>query len=277
MNSTLASDVSLVILSDNAPRTLSMTLATYMRSHLLDIIPHHSIVNRGSASAVQQIAAEYKIPVFSANAEQGFFSMLKEGIAQSHTKYLLFVEEDCQVWEHLKGANLEKELLMSLDLLESGHADLVRLRHAWQGKVRHKAASVYSYFYPVSQLSSRWAHAEGLSDAPPWVKAFRRLIHPYKSKRWIGRSVYVEENPHLKFPHYIKKVDNSYIIDSSVFYWTNQPTLISASMMKRIIKVAEARFTLFPSYNSLDFEDSVNGKDWKKAHLKVGVTEGIFT
>lgn len=77
--------------------------------------------------------------------------------------------------------------------------------------------------------------AEGLSEAPDWIKSIRRFFHPLRSKRSIGRCVYVEQNPHLRFPQYITKIDEGYIIDSEVFQWTNQPTLIARSRIRQIL------------------------------------------
>ncbi len=106
------------------------------------------------------------------------------------------------VWEHLRGENLEKELREAFGLLKSNQADMVRLRHSWRGKTRYKSAYTYSYYYSIEQLATMWLHSEGLSEAPEWVKALRRFFHPVRAKRSIGRSVYVEEIPHLCFPDF---------------------------------------------------------------------------
>ena len=102
------------------------------------------------------------------------------------TDYVLLAEDDCMIWEHLRGENLEKQLKRALDLLISGQADMVRLRHAWRGCTRYKAAYTYSYFYPVEQLATMWVHAEGLSEAPDWIKSIRRNQVPcWSNKRSI--------------------------------------------------------------------------------------------
>ena len=192
------------------------------------------------------------------------------------TDYVLLAEDDCMIWEHLRGENLEKQLKRALDLLISGQADMVRLRHAWRGCTRYKAAYTYSYFYPVEQLATMWVHAEGLSEAPDWIKSIRRFFHPLRSKRSIGRCVYVEQNPHLCFPQYITKIDEGYIIDSEVFQWTNQPTLIARSRIRQILTGLEQ---MSGSIGKLpqDFEHAVNSPRWRNAHMNIGVIRGIFT
>ena len=84
--------------------------------------------------------------------EGGFIGALHTAVNALDTDYVLLAEDDCMIWEHLRGENLEKQLKRALDLLISGQADMVRLRHAWRGCTRYKAAYTYSYFYPVEQL-----------------------------------------------------------------------------------------------------------------------------
>lgn len=94
----------------------------------------------------------------AAPVEGGFIGALHTAVNALDTDYVLLAEDDCMIWEHLRGENLEKQLKRALDLLISGQADMVRLRHAWRGCTRYKAAYTYSYFYPVEQLATMWVH-----------------------------------------------------------------------------------------------------------------------
>mgnify|MGYP000632900135 CR=1 FL=1 len=91
-----------------------------------------------------------------------------------------------------------------------------------------------------------------------------------------SRCVYVEQNPHLRFPQYITKIDEGYIIDSEVFQWTNQPTLIARSRIRQILTGLEQ---MSGSIGKLpqDFEHAVNSPRWRNAHMNIGVIRGIFT
>ena len=268
--------IGLALLCDNAPYTLAMTLASYERTGLLDYLDAACVVYPEGADKVEHTARVCGIPAAPSSMEGGFIGALATAVATLDTDYVLLAEDDCMVWEHLRGEMLEKQLKKALDLLVSGQADMVRLRHAWRGSTRYKAAYTYSYFYPVEQLATLWMHAEGLSEAPDWVKSMRRFFHPVRSKRSIGRCVYVEQNPHLRFPQYIRKIEGGYIIDSEVFEWTNQPTLIARSRMRQILAgLAQAHGNIgkLPQ----DFENAVNNPRWRDAHMNIGVIRGIFT
>lgn len=268
--------VGLALLCDNAPYTLAMTLASYGRSGLLGYFDEACAVFPESAVKVRETALSHGLSAVAAPVEGGFIGALHTAVNALDTDYVLLAEDDCMIWEHLRGENLEKQLKRALDLLISGQADMVRLRHAWRGCTRYKAAYTYSYFYPVEQLATMWVHAEGLSEAPDWIKSIRRFFHPLRSKRSIGRCVYVEQNPHLRFPQYITKIDEGYIIDSEVFQWTNQPTLIARSRIRQILTGLEQ---MSGSIGKLpqDFEHAVNSQRWRNAHMNIGVIRGIFT
>lgn len=268
--------VGLALLCDNAPYTLAMTLASYDRAGLLEYFDEACVVFPESAAKVCETALSYGLAAEVSPGDGGFIGALHTAVNALDTDYILLAEDDCMIWEHLRGETLEKQLKRALELLMSGQADMVRLRHAWRGSTRYKAAYTYSYFYPVEQLATMWVHAEGLSEAPDWVKSLRRFFHPFRSKRSIGRCVYVEQNPHLRFPRYITKIDEGYIIDSEVFQWTNQPTLISRSRIRQILSgLAQAPGTIgkLPQ----DFETAVNNPRWRDAHMNIGVIRGIFT
>lgn len=253
-----------------------MTLASYDRAGLLDYFDASCAIYPEGAGKVMETALAYGIPAVPCRPEEGFVGALHAAVSALDTEYVLLAEDDCMIWEHLRGESLESQLKSALELLMSGQADMVRLRHAWRGCARYKAAYTYSYFYPVEQLATMWMHAEGLSEAPDWIKSIRRFFHPVRSKRSIGRCVYVEQNPHLRFPQYIRKIEGGFIIDSEVFQWTNQPTLIARSRIKQILTgLSQAPGTIgrLPQ----DFENAVNNPRWRNAHLNIGVMRGIFT
>ena len=189
--------VGLALLCDNAPYTLAMTLASYDRAGLLEYFDEACIVFPENAIKVCETALSYGLAAEASPADGGFIGALHTAVNSLDTDYILLAEDDCMIWEHLRGETLEKQLKRALELLTSGQADMVRLRHAWRGSTRYKAAYTYSYFYPVEQLATMWVHAEGLSEAPDWVKSLRRFFHPFRSKRSIGRCVYEIGRAHV--------------------------------------------------------------------------------
>lgn len=269
--------VGLAIFSYKAPHTLRETLASYKRSGLLDLFDDACIFFVGSAPNDEPVAREFGIRNISTGEELGVRGGISCMIANMKTDYILFVEHDCMVWNGAVSEKLRIHLSEALGVLERDAADMVRLRHSWIRKTNTNAAAIYSFFYQVDQLSSSWKHAENLSDAAPWVKWLRRATHPLRANRWIGRSVYVEENPHLKFPKYIHKDGNIFIVDSSVFHWTNQPSLFPREfLIKGLQQVSPLLSLSYDSSSRLEFEKSVNSRHWRNSHYRIGVAQGIF-
>lgn len=269
--------VGLAVFCDKAPQTLARTLASYDRTGLFRFFDDACVFFIGGSPDDAIVASRYGMRCFMIPEEKGFGGALKKLTEVMDTDFVLTVEHDCAVWGGSTVDKLREQFAEALGVLVRDAADVVRLRHSWMGQSQVSAAAVYSYFYPVEQLASRWRHAENLSEAPPWVKFFRRLLNPLRSKRWIGRSVYVEENPHVKFPSYIHKDGNLFIVDSSVFHWSNQPSLVPMGFLKKRIMEASQEWSLFSEcVMGKDLERLVNSRSWRKAHHRIGVAPGIF-
>ena len=268
--------VGLTVFCDKAPRTLARTLASYERSGLLRFFDDVCVFFIGGHNGDSAVASKYGLRSFMIDDGLGFGGALKKAVDVMDADYVLMVDHDRAVWGGSTVETLREQLTEAMGVLVRDAADVVRLRHSWMGKSPVSAAAVYSYFYPVDQLSSRWKHAENLSDAPSWMKFFRRLMNPLRAKRWIGRSVYVEENPHLKFPSYIHKDGNLFIVDSAVFHWSNQPSLVSMGFLKKQIMGATEHSLFSQCVTGSDLERLVNSRKWRNAHHRIGVAPGIF-
>lgn len=267
--------VGLVVFSYKTPLTLSATFDSYRKSGFLDFFDDICIFFIGRNKDDENVARENGARFVHCDEEKGFMGALREIGEHVETDYILWVEHDCKIWSRLTEQQLYGQLKESLGVLERDAADLVRLRHSWLGNPGVSAAALYSYYYEIVQLSSHWRNSEPLSEAPSWVKWVRRKLNPLRSKRWIGRSVYVEENPHLIFPQYIHKDGSLFIVDSEVFQWSNQPSLFSRQFMlngkKKLDELAADGRT--PS----SFARSINSGEWRTSHYRVGIAPGIFT
>lgn len=266
--------VGLMIFSYKAPLTLAATFDSYRRSGFLDLFDDVCIFFIGLNKDDAAVAEENGARCVLCDEGEGFTGAINALGQYVKTDYVLWVEHDCKIWGRLTREQLEKQLAEAIGVLERDAADMVRLRHSWLANPNISAASLYSYYYEIQQLSSHWRNSEPLSEAPPWVKWMRRKLNPVRSKRWIGRSVYVEENPHLIYPEYIRKDGNIFIVDSEVFQWSNQPSLFSRDFL---LKGTQKLQELNDTHTASAFSKSINTSDWRKAHYRIGVAPGIFT
>ena len=269
--------VGLAVFSYKAPHTLGETLASYKRSGLLDLFDDICIFFVGSTPRDLAVAEQFDLRSISTGEELGVRGGISCMTANMKTDYILLVEHDCIVWNGATPEKLRNHLMEALGVLDRDAADMVRLRHSWIRKTKINAAAIYSYFFQIDQLSSSWKHAENLSDAAPWVKWLRRTMNPLRARQWIGRSVYVEESPHLKFPKYIHKDGNIFIVDSSVFHWTNQPSLFPREFLIKGMRQVSPLLSLNNNNSSrLEFEKSINTRHWRDSHYRIGIARGIF-
>ncbi len=271
--------VGLMVFSYKAPLTLAATFESYRQSGLLEMMDDICIFFIGEHKDDISVASMYNARHVVCDEEKGFMGAVELLAQFIQTDYVLWAEHDCKVWSRLTPGRLYRQLSEALGVLERDSADLVRLRHSWLGNPHVNAAALYSYYYEIQQLSSRWRNSEKLSDAPSWVKWMRRMANPLRSRRWIGRSVYVEENPHLIFPKYIHKDGSIFIVDSAVFQWSNQPSLFSRDFLLRGTRKLKDISAAAHSEQSTPggFSKALNTSAWRKAHYRVGVAPGIFT
>ena len=102
--------IGLALLCDNAPYTLAMTLASYERTGLLDYLDAACVVYPEGGGKVEHTARVCGIPAVPSSMEGGFVGALATAVTTLDTDYVLLAEDDCMVWEHLRGETLEKQL-----------------------------------------------------------------------------------------------------------------------------------------------------------------------
>lgn len=268
----------LIVFSYKAPLTLATTLESYRRCVFFNFFDDSCIFFIGNSKDNHAVAKDFGVRYVDFDDEADFSEAISRIPEELKTDYLLWVEHDCKLWGYLTREQLYSQFAESLDVLERGEADIVRLRHSWLSNPNVSAAALYSYYYEIDQLSSYWKNSEPLSQAPKWVKRLRRMFNPVRAKRWIGRSVYVEEHPHLIYPQYIKKEGNLFIVDSEVFQWSNQPSIFSRNfLLKGIEDLRESMLQGGLGASSARFTGAVNSKKWQQSHYKIAVAPGVFT
>ncbi|OCA02960.1 hypothetical protein [Akkermansia glycaniphila] len=269
--------VGLAILSYKSPQTLSKTLENYARVHLKEMFDDACVVFQSVGPKDLAVADKWEYRTVASGHYLGVIEDLRLTLENMRTDYILLMENDCPIESNLSERDVRAELEKAVRLLADGEADMVRLRHAWRPGGSSNAAAKYSRYYDVNQLSASWQNAEKLSNSPQWVKKMRRLLFPKEARHSIGRAVYVEENPHLCFPDDIRKVGSFYIVDSAVFPWTNQPSLIPRRFLEqslvRLSRVQQGLVNMSPD----DLERLFNSRRWDSEHFRIAISKGIFT
>lgn len=267
--------VGLAILSWKAPLTLKSSLESYISKDLFSLFDDVCLCFQeidDNDILIAETAGLRYIGNSSNTGIQGGFKFAQKSL---DTDYILILENDLPFVADQDEA--KKQLSDCLTMMEYGMADMARMRSRFNPGYPHRAASVYSKFYPISHQDPKWNDTEKLDHSPNWKKRMRRFLRPQKARKWSGRSVYIESNPEQLFPDIISREGEYFIVDSSVMPWTNQPTLISAKLFRELMDYAENHPSSRTVNGFQDFEKSLNCKFWRSRHYQIIITPGLFT
>ena len=162
----------------------------------------------------------------------------QEQLAQHiNADYVLLTQNDCPLVEDL--AEVRKQLIVAIELLESGKIDLMRFRHRWLVGEGFSDVVKYVRFYNVRSIDEHFARDEhGITEAffhYSLLKNIKKYIRPFKARRLIGRSVYIEKNPEKLFPKFIQKEKDVLIIKSECIDYTEQSFLIKKEFFLSVL------------------------------------------
>ena len=269
--------VGLGILSYKAHETLKQTLESYEKQNLSSVFDDQVIYFNDFNEQDQKIADSFGYRA-AGGLNIGFKA--QEQLAQHiNADYVLLTQNDCPLVEDL--AEVRKQLIVAIELLESGKIDLMRFRHRWLVGEGFSDVVKYVRFYNVRSIDEHFARDEhGITEAffhYSLLKNIKKYIRPFKARRLIGRSVYIEKNPEKLFPKFIQKEKDVLIIKSECIDYTEQSFLIKKefflSVLCRYINENPKGRTLHgfqvPEY-------ILNCRWWRKMNFKIGVPKGLF-
>ena len=169
---------------------------------------------------------------------------------------------------------LENDLL----LVENSKTTFALLKESLEHLYEYDAAQVRlrsihdpgEPFHSVYKYKKYWGFGA--------LKKLRRLLRPNKAKKLIGTGIYIDKEPHLKFPKYISKLENnSYLISSDIMNWSNLAILVDRNFFLEII-IQQAEMT--NSKNKINgfknIEIELNKKWWRDKKWNLVITSGLF-
>ena len=249
---------SIGVLSWKAHETLTKTLNSYASTGIKDVFDEAVIYFNSRSSSDDEIAGKFGWRAAGDDRNLGLLGGTAQLAKEMSGDILLMLQNDCPVC--VDGEAAGSYLKKAINLIKSGKADIVRCRH-------------------------RWNAGQGFSDSLNYLKCYQNggkktfygLLRPFKAKRMIGRSPYVESHPEKIFPRYIKREGDFLIVDSEVINFTDQPFLIRKSLLLELCDYAVKH----PKKRKLnDFqvlELNLNCRWWRKQHFRIAIGEGCFT
>lgn len=267
------------ILSWRAHDTLQASLRSYAGHGLLDLFDKR-LIYFSDISETDKAIAEAFGWAYAGGKNAGIAGGMEALARALDTDYVLLLQNDNPVVVGLDFA--EKHLQEAIALLESGKADLVRMRHRWQVGESFACARKYLRYFPAVQPDPHFLPSEhGLAPQafPDTLsKRVRRLLRPVKAARLHGRSIFVEAFPEKLYPEHIQRSGDFLIVDSSILHFTDQCLLVRRTFFLDVLMDYTNKHPSSRRPNGFQApEICINGPWWRKKHYKIAQGEGLFT
>ena len=254
-----AATLSIGVLSYHAHETLARTLASYDKGALTSNADEACLFFNEQTDADVRFAQGHLGWRCAGSASNLGILGGTDALSRTLTgDYLLMLQNDCPLVAD--AASTRRYLSDALELLASGQADIVRCR---------------SRTFPGQGFADRKKFARFYGDG--WQPLLRRFFRPIKARRTIGRAPYAIPDADRRFPTYIMRRGDFLVVDSEVINFTDQPFLISRTLMLELLDWAKDHPRGHQPPNRQALEIRLNTSWWRERHLKIAVGEGLFT
>ena len=248
------STFSIGVLSYRATRTLCQTMESYKRGAIDSCANECCVFFNAMTEADSELCARYGWRCAGSPENLGLLGGM-DALARTLTgDYLLMLQNDCPLVAD--AAFTSRYLAEAVELLASGRAHVVRCRSRSLPGQGFADKKKFERFYGHGWRSFLW-----------------RVFRPIKARRAIGRAPYAIPDADSRFPSYITRHGNFLIVDSEVMNFTDQPFLISRSLMITLLDWAKDH----PRGRPPALEVCLNTSWWRDRHFKIAVGEGLFT
>lgn len=264
------------ILSWKSHKTLEKSLQSYEKIGFKNLFDEVKIIFQEIGLEDEELAKKYGYDYVGTKENLGIqrgHNLIHDNI---DTDYILVLENDNPLIED--GSVVFDRLIQSLQLLENGSIDMMRLRHRWKFGEGFSLEKYLNYF-EVQELHEKYCSDKiALNSFNKFIKPIKRFLRPQKANRVSGYSLYYEKYPEKVFPKYVKKIDNElFAVDSYIMTWTNQSVLLKRKFYCELLKYADEHPSSRTANGFPDFEKPLNSLWWREQSYKIGVGEGIFT
>ena len=270
--------VSVGILSYKAPKTIGATLQVYQQKNFLKLFSEVKLFFQCVSEDDIKISQKYNLEYMGRPDNIGIQSGMRWVVENLKSDYILYLENDCPLVVDTETA--KREIQRAVSCLASGQIDVMRLRSRFTPGEQFADVYKYTTVYTPREIDSRFKETSEVRIAPrtPLLRFLKQLFYPSYAFRMMGRGIYIERCPEVRFPRVIKKVDDGmYVVDSAVINWTNQSILTTKKFFLEMLDYADAHPCRRTVNNMQDMEKPLNCRWWRKQHFKIGVSDGLFT
>ena len=271
---------SIGLLSWKAHKTLRKTLESYARAGLAANADEFKVFFNEISDEDRAIAAEFGVDAVGDAKNLGIWGGMDACAKALSGDVILLLQNDCPVVATPE--DTARCLREGVELVSSGRADMIRLRHRFNQGDGISFRRFYGY-WPVHEVDPRAAKyfdpqlpADATTDT--LRRRLLRLLRPLGARRRVIAAIHLEAHPEKVYPQWISRVGSFYIVDSEIVNFSEQPLLISKRLYLELSDWCRAH----PRHRRINgapvMEHALNTSWWRRRHFKIGFCdEGVFT
>jgi len=271
-------DLSVAILGWKSLRTTRHSLETYKAAGLFDCCGEFFIYYNQYSEEDRRLGEEMGVRTIGDGENRGNWGGQRKILENAKNDYILFLENDHPVvtspeeTRYWMGAALE--------LLKSGRADMVQLRHRQRPGDGYEFDKFFRYHY-VRELEDRLENAERLLPPNYGRDTLFRFIHrhvrPFAAIRRSISALYLEKHPERVLPRWIRREGDFLIVDSRILNFSESPFMVSRSFYERLSSFAEGHPRHRTILGHQELEYILNCRWWRRQHFRIAMCDrGIF-
>ena len=271
-------DLSVAILGWKSLRTTRHSLETYKAAGLFDCCGEFFIYYNQYSEEDRRLGEEMGVRTLGDGENRGNWGGQKKILENAKNDYILFLENDHPVVTSPEETRYW--MTASLELLKSGRADMVQLRHRQRLGDGYGYNKFFQYHY-IRELEDRLENAEKLlppnygHDTP--MRFLRRHLRPFAAIRRHISIAYLEKHPERIMPKWIKREGDFLIFDSRILNFSESPFMVSRSFYEKISAFAEKHTRHRTILGHQELEYILNCRWWRQQHFRIAMCDrGIF-
>ena len=226
------------------------------------------------------LAAEFGVGCTGDARNLGIWNGMDECAKALSGDVILLLQNDCPVVATPE--DTARYLEKGVELIRSGKADMIRLRHRFNQGDGISFRRFYGYWpvHEVDSRASRYFDPRLPADAgrDTLRRRLMRLLRPLGARRRVIAAIHLEAHPELVYPKWISREGDFFLVDSEIVNFSEQPLLIS----KRLYLSLSDWCREHPRHRRINgapvMEHALNSPWWRRQHFKIGFCdEGVFT
>lgn len=271
---------SIGLLSWKAHQTLRKTLESYARAGLAANADEFKVFFNEISDEDRALAAEFGVECVGDAKNLGIWGGMDACAKALSGDVMLLLQNDCPAVA--TPDETSRCLKEGVELIRSGRADMIRLRHRFNQGDGISFRRFYG-FWPVHELDPRAAkYFDPQLPSDAGVDTFRRrlmrFLRPSAARRRVIAAMHLEAHPELVYPQWISRDGGFFLVDSEIVNFSEQPLLVSKKLYLSLSDWCRAH----PRHRRINgapvMEHALNGPWWRGRHFNIGFCdEGVFT